>query len=350
MQKTLTYHYQNLHQIPELDNQLPKTQEYILSHLPNCEITIIENGGILAYYHKNQETTIALRCEMDALPILEQTNLPYQSTHTNCMHACAHDAHMAILLTLVQNIPFIQTTSNILFIFEYAEETYGGAKYIIQHPKYQEYNIHSIYGLHIWPKLPKKIITSQHLMATSCEVIITIHGTSSHIADIDNHMDANEIASQFLQQASLQQKHFIIRFGIIKGGNAPNIISNQTIIHGSIRALTIEHLEFAKKYLWQLSTLYMMRHSNIIEINFTEGYPPLINTLELIPTNIDILPLSYFTTESFGYYLQNKKGLYVLLGTAQDIPLHSPQFIVPLDILSIGYQYFLQRIMAEVAR
>ena len=119
MQKTLTYHYQNLHQIPELDSQLPKTQEYILSHLPNCEITLIENGGILAYYHKNQETTIALRCEMDALPILEQTNLPYQSTHTNCMHACAHDAHMAILLTLAHfyNISMFQIMVSTPYLF-----------------------------------------------------------------------------------------------------------------------------------------------------------------------------------------------------------------------------------------
>lgn len=349
MQKTLTYHYQNLHQIPELDSQLPKTQEYILTHLPDCEITIIEDGGILAYFHKNKETTIALRCEMDALPILEQTNLPYQSTHTNCMHACAHDAHMAILLTLAQQIPYITTTTNILFIFEYAEETYGGAKYIIQHPKYQEYNIHSIYGLHIWPKLPKKIITSQYLMATSCEVTITINGTSTHIADINNKMDANEIACHFLTQASIQRKDCIIRFGIIKGGNAPNIISNQTILHGSIRSLDAEHLAFAKKYLWQLSTLYMMHYSNIIEIHFTDGYPSLINSLELNLPNTEIQSFSFFTTESFSYYLQNKKGLYVLLGTAQDIPLHSNQFIVPLDILSIGYQYFLQRIMAEVA-
>ena len=244
----------------------------------------------------------------------------------------------------------MDTTSNILLIFEYAEETYGGAKFIIEHPKYQQYNIDFIYGLHIWPNLPTKFITNHQLMAASCEVKITIHGISTHIANIDNIHDTNLIASEFLQQANTIFPDYLIRFGILKGGDTPNVIANKTVLHGSIRSFTTQNLDFAKRYLWQLATLYMMRYSNIIEISFTDGYPPLINDLELMQPNTEIQNISYFTTESFAYYLQKKKGLYVLLGTAQDIPLHSNTFQVPLDLLSIAYQYYVQLIKAEVVQ
>ena len=351
MQETLNKHYQNLHQIPELSNHLPKTQQYLLDHLTNCEITIIENGGILAYFHKEKENTIAFRCEMDALPVQETNDIPYKSKHPHIMHACAHDAHMTILLTLSNQLPQVETNYNILLIFEYAEETYGGAKYIITNDKYLQYNPKAIYALHIWPNLPKgQLFTNKHLMAASCEARIIVHGQQEHIATDKPLVDANAIACQFYQQALLEFPDFFIRFGIIKGGIAPNVICNQTLLHGTIRSLQPQNIDFAKQYLWKLATLYMMRYSNIIEISFNDGYPALINSLELLTNPVQIKPLSYFTTDSFSYYLQTTKGLYVLLGTGENISLHTSNFLVPKDILLTGYQYFYQLTMAEVVQ
>ena len=349
MQETLYKHYQQLHQIPEISNTLPKTTNYILSNLHSCEITIVENGGILAYFHKNKPNTIAFRCEMDALPIQETNNIPYKSIHPNQMHACAHDAHMAILLTLANQLPQLETNYNFLLIFEYAEETYGGAKYIITNQQYIHYQPIAIYALHIWPNLPKgQLVTNEHLMATSCEVKIIIHGQEDHIATKNTIVDANMIASEFYQQATLNYSDFFIRFGIIKGGHAPNIICNQTLLHGTIRSLQLKNIDFAKQYLWKLATLYMMRYSNIIEVSFSDGYPPLINSMDLVSTPIQIQPLSFFTTDSFSYYLQHSKGLYALLGTGENTTLHTSNFLVPQDILLIGYNYFYQLAMAEV--
>ena len=351
MQETLFKHYQNLHQIPELSNKLPKTTKYILNHLPPCDITMIDKGGILAYFNKQKAETIAFRCEMDALPINETNTIPYKSKHPKQMHACAHDAHMAILLTLANQLPQIEPKYNILLIFEYAEETYGGAKYIIQNQTYLNYHLKQIYALHIWPNLPKgQLLTNKHLMATSCEVKITVHGQEDHIATTNPIVDANAIASQLYNQANLEFPDFLIRFGIIKGGTAPNIISNKTVIHGTIRSLQLETLDFAKQYLWKLATLYMMRYSNIIEVTFNDGYPPLINSMELVSTPIQIQPLSFFTTDSFSYYLQTTKGLYVLLGTEETTTLHTSKFLVPQELLLIGYQYFYQLTMAEVVQ
>ena len=349
MLKTLQQHYYNLHQIPELNDHLPKTQAYILKHLPQCEITIIEKGGILAYFNNHQKETIAFRAEMDALPIQETNDISYISKHPNTMHACAHDAHMAILLTLANHLPN-NCTNNVLFIFEYAEETYGGAKQIINHPKY---NPTSIYTIHIWPNLPKhQLLTNNHLMATSCEVKIIIHGEGGHIATKEQYIDTNRIACELYNQATLQFPDFFIRFGIIKGGNAPNIIPNQTLLHGTIRSLTPQNIDFAKQYLWKLATLYMMRYSNIIEITFNEGYPAIRNSQHIIDQTKNIIPelqikpVSYFTTDSFAYYLQNTPGLYTLLGTGDTTPLHASNFIVPLEILETGYQFYYRILMA----
>ena len=347
----MSEHYYKLHQIPELSNHLPKTQEYIVNHLPKCEITMIENGGILAYFDNNKKHTIAFRAEMYALPIQQTNDIPYISKHSNIMHACAHDGHMAILLTLANHLPN-NCTSNVLFIFECAEETYGGAKHIIQHPNYHP---NSIYTLHIWPNIPKhQLLTSTHLMAASCEVKITIKGTGGHIATQEQYIDTNKIAAELYNQATLQYPDFFIRFGILKGGNAPNIIPNQTILHGTIRSLTPQNIDFAKQYLWKLATLYMMRYSNIIEVTFNEGYPAIQNSEDIITRTqntipeLQVQPISYFTTDSFAYYLQNTPGLYALLGTGENIPLHSSNFIVPLDILETGYQFYYRILTAAV--
>ena len=350
MQEILNTHYYHLHQIPELSDHLDKTTEYILQHLPPCTIHNIPQGGLLAYFDKHQKETIAFRADCDALPLQEENQFPYMSKHPNCMHACGHDGHMSILLTLAQQLPHLSSDYNVLCIFEYAEETYGGAKYIVQNPLFLQYSPIAIYGLHIWPYLPMHSISLAN-MSSSCEVTITIHGKASHIAQATEGIDANEIAGQFLSQAILQYPDICIRFGIIKGGTAPNILSNLTILTGTIRCRKTQTQEFAKRYLWQLATLYMMRYQNLIEVQFNEGYPAIINHPQLLnQTQQQYLKLQQeptftFASDSFAYY---PNSLYVFLGSGTNQPLHTTTYQFPLEILSTGYLYF-QSLLTKVA-
>ena len=136
MLKHLIAHRRALHRIPELDDQLPKTQAYLLSQLEGLRCRMITPGrsAVLAYFDVGKPDTAAFRSDMDALPIEEQTGLSFCSEHPGRMHACGHDGHMAMLLCLAQwiNGHLDQLSRNVLLVFQPAEETTGGARDICQ--------------------------------------------------------------------------------------------------------------------------------------------------------------------------------------------------------------------------
>ena len=134
MLKQLIAHRRALHRIPELDDQLPKTQAYLLSQLEGLRCRIITPGrcAVLAYFDAGKPDTAAFRSDMDALPIEEKSGVSFCSAHPGRMHACGHDGHMAMLLCLAQWISghLDQLARNVLLVFQPAEETTGGAQSI----------------------------------------------------------------------------------------------------------------------------------------------------------------------------------------------------------------------------
>lgn len=340
-------HYYALHQIPELDDEMILTKQYILEHLPRAfTVTLIEHGGILAYLNQKASTTIAFRSETDALPINETNHHAFISKHQNRMHACGHDGHMAILLTFANWLIEHPPTHNVLFIFEYAEETSGGAKILLQHPLFQQYHPQAIYALHLWPFLPANTIaTHPHtVFGYSSEVNILIHGRSTHVSMVKHGIDANEIAGHFLSQAVIPYHNFLIRFGEIHGGHARNVLADQTVLTGTIRAIELDSLNLAKQYLWQLATLLMMRYENIIEVTFQNGYPAVCNNAELLKDlthtlpHLQLLSETSYAAESFSFYQQQYPTVMLLLGTGTNIPLHSSNFSFPVEILETGLE------------
>ena len=133
--ESLVKHRRNLHKIPEIGRELPETREYLISVLQElgCTMTFLCDTGICAYFDKGQQETIGFRADMDALPLDEVNKCEYRSTHPGKMHACGHDGHMSMVLTLgeyVNNIDELKYT--VLLIFQPAEETLGGAEEICQ--------------------------------------------------------------------------------------------------------------------------------------------------------------------------------------------------------------------------
>ena len=178
-----------LHRIPELGFEVDKTRAYILDILQqyDCEITEI-HGGVCAFFRskenygtgKGRDNTVALRSDMDGLPVAEETDLPYRSAHEGAMHACGHDGHMAMLLAVAGELSRMIHTlpHNVLLIFQPAEETTGGAGDICASGVLQKYNVKRIYGFHLWPMLGKHVIGSRagEFMAKSSELDIRIEG------------------------------------------------------------------------------------------------------------------------------------------------------------------------------
>ena len=181
-----TRHRRALHRIPEIGFELKKTQDYVLSVLKatDGEIETVSPAGVLAYYDFGKAETLALRADMDALPINEKSGVEFASIHPGCMHACGHDAHMAMLLTAAEQLRYLDPPTNILLVFQPAEESGCGASVMLGSGAFEKHNVKRIYACHVAPSVPSGVIASRPgaLMAMTSELHITVKGKSAHIA------------------------------------------------------------------------------------------------------------------------------------------------------------------------
>ena len=230
----LRAHRRALHRIPELGFDLPCTLAYIERVLEPlaCEIVHPCASCVCAFFDCGAEHAVAIRADMDALPIVEATGCDFASEHEGRMHACGHDAHMAMALTVAsaldrelraaadpqagtadEAIPSAPTPArslprNVLFVFQPAEETTGGAKTVCESGVFERYRVERIFGFHVWPDLPAGVLASRPgpLLARSSETHVHIQGASTHIAktygvaDADSH-DAALAAAHFLVES-----------------------------------------------------------------------------------------------------------------------------------------------------
>ena len=196
-----------LHRIPELDNQLPETVQLvqrILAPLP-CRVFSPITGSVCAWFDAGKSDAVAFRAELDALPVTEATDLPYASVHPGRMHACGHDAHTAMVLTLAEYAAehLAELPRNVLFLFQPSEETTGGAGKLCESGVLERYRVRRIFGLHLWPGLEAGTIASRPgpLMARSNEVTVTVEGRSVHMSRADEGLDALTAGISYLQRA-----------------------------------------------------------------------------------------------------------------------------------------------------
>ena len=238
----------DLHRIPELDFDLPQTIAYIEGVLAPlaCEVTHPCPGCVCAFFDAGVGAAhaTAIRADMDALPIAEATGAAFASTHPGKMHACGHDGHMAMVLaaaTYVDRTIREQPGAikrNVLFVFQPAEETTGGAKTVCESGVFERYGADRIFGFHVWPDLPAGTLASCSgpLLARSSETHIHIHGTSIHIAKtygvpVEESHDAALAAAKFLvSERELMDElgadePCIGKFGLLQAGTVCNAVA-----------------------------------------------------------------------------------------------------------------------------
>ena len=153
-----------LHRIPELDVRLPETLSYIKGALSglNCRVFSPMDSALCAFFDFGAEKALAFRADMDALPIQEVNDTEYVSCHPGKMHACGHDGHMAILLELARRMSRKDKNPwNILLVFQPAEETVGGAKFLCETGVFEEYRVEAVFGLHLWTAPCAPILISE---------------------------------------------------------------------------------------------------------------------------------------------------------------------------------------------
>ncbi len=345
--KELRVYRRDLHRIPEIMFELPKTRAYILEALKKTRayVELTEKGGVIAFFDNGAEYSMAFRADMDALTITEQTGVEFASEHEGRMHACGHDAHMAMLLALCGwvNENAEQLHCNVMAVFQPAEENGGGAEHIARSGVFEKYNVRGIYALHVDPMFAEGVIATRPgaFMAKSSEVTITVRGKASHAAEWKNGIDSMEAAAELYLNLLRMERSIaadvprLLKFGTMKSGTAQNVISDKTVMCGTMRAFSMDTFNWMKEQTYKLAKACEEKFGVRVEIDIPGGYPPLINSDILYEKARDALKKFDFYTmskpemlaEDFAFYLEAVPALMMKVGVGGSAKLHSPQLM-----------------------
>jgi amidohydrolase len=288
-QETVIQHRRQLHQIPELGFRESQTSAYLYSALTELGLQpkrITETGMIADIPGRAPGRCVALRADIDALPLTEQTGLPFVSQHPGAMHACGHDGHMAMLLTcatrLVQDRSFSGT---VRLLFQPAEEQPpGGAPEMIAHGCLD--GVEEIYGLHVWPQYPVGTVALRPgaMMAYSDKFRIIVQGRGGHGSEPRDTRDAVLIASQIVVNLQTIVSRRISAFepavltcGTIHSGVNFNIIAETAEISGTVRTLSREVQDRIEEEMRQIIEHTAQLNGAHAILEYERSYPAVMN-------------------------------------------------------------------------
>lgn len=358
-----------LHAHPELSFQEEKTMEYVSRKLSELGIPYTANVGgfgvVGLIEGKNPSSkTIALRGDMDALPILEKNEVEYVSTNPGVMHACGHDVHTTNLLGAAKLLNEVKEhfEGTIKLIFQPAEERLpGGASIMIKDGVLENPKVETIVGQHVLPQMEAgKVGFRGGIYMASCdEIFITVKGAGGHGAQPNLTIDTVLVASHIvvaLQQIVSRRANPIIptvlTIGKIVGNGATNIIPGEVYMEGTLRTFDEPWRAQAKEHIREVVEGVAKSMGAEVELRIEHGYPYLQNNEDLTSQiidwakeymgeeNVEILPIR-MTAEDFSYYTQIVPACFYRLGTgnvAKGITssIHTPTFDIDESALKIG--------------
>ncbi|MBN8201435.1 amidohydrolase [Bacillus sp. NTK034] len=358
----------HLHENPELSFQEFRTTDYIYSTLldTNIELKKCSGGtGVIGILKGNGEgPTLGIRADIDALPIVEETGLEYASSKPGVMHACGHDIHTSVLLGAAIVLDKLRDSINgtIKFIFQPAEETMQGAKYMMEEGVLSEPNLDNIICLHTWPFTDAGKIAIRHgaIMASTNRFEIEVFGTGGHAAHPHKSVDPIPVAAQII--SSLQQivsrtlpplESAVVTIGQIHGGTADNIIANKVMISGTVRTLKTEVSDKIKQSMKEISENVAKAFNGSAVLKYFPGSPPVVNDKKMVDLlaeavseslgkeSLEYLPEPSLGGEDFSFYLQHVNGILFRLGTRNETEasqkgLHNPGIIFDEKAISTG--------------
>jgi len=359
----------HIHAHPELSYQEFNTVQYVEQQLRSFGITAIQSlattGLVADIQGKNPgKKTIALRADMDALPILEANNVPYKSTNAGVMHACGHDVHTSSLLGTAKILNEVKDKfeGTIRFLFQPGEEKNpGGASYMIRDGALKNPTPSGIIGQHVFPFLPVGKIGFREgmYMASADEIYLKVIGRGGHGATPELAIDPIVIAShiiiamqQVISRNASPKQPTVLTFGNIIGKGATNIIPDEVNIAGTFRAMNEVWREQALQKIEKLAVGLAESMGGKCEVEISRGYPYLENNPELTRrikqaaveyvgkdnvVDIDIT----LGAEDFAYYSQVVPASFYRLGTRNEAKgltsyVHTPTFDIDEDALAIG--------------
>jgi len=377
IKKMAKHEYENLvkirrdfHQHPEISGQEIRTSRRICEYLNEWGIEyedgIAQTGVVGIIRGRGSGKTVALRADIDALPVKEETGLEYASVNEGVMHACGHDVHTAIVLGAGKLLKSIENkiNGNIKLIFQPAEEAIGGAKRMIEEGCLKNPDVDYVLGLHVMPYIPAGKIELKYgkLNGNTGNVTINVSGKSGHAAYPDTSVDAIVTASYIITALQTMVSRNIsplnsvaLSFGIISGGERSNIIADKVTIVGTLRCLDDETRNIAKDIIRRVSENTAKAFGGGAEVEFNDGYIALINNdvvMDVVAdtakkvvgiNNIVYKEFPSLGGEDFSYFAEKSPGAFYHLGGGLGdcknyAPLHSSAFIVDENCLKTGVE------------
>ncbi|MFD3216224.1 M20 peptidase aminoacylase family protein [Bacillus sp. BR_7a] len=367
--ETLISIRRNLHEHPELSYEEFETTKAIKNWLEEENITIINSNletGVIAEISGNRNgPLIAIRADIDALPIQEETNLPYASKIHGKMHACGHDFHTAAIIGAAYLLKEKESSlsGTVRFIFQPAEESSNGACKVIEAGHL--HGVHAIFGMHNKPDLPVGTIGIKDgpLMAGVDRFEIEIHGVGTHAAVPDAGVDPIVASSQIVMalqtivSRNISSSHnAVVSVTNIHSGNTWNVIPEKATLEGTVRTFQTETREkipaLMKRIIQGVSDALGVK----TEFRFYAGPPAVHNDTSLTnlstqvaeTMNLNIIsPTPSMAGEDFSFYQQEIPGSFVFMGTSGTHEWHHPAFTVDERALPISAAYFA--LLAEKA-
>lgn len=378
----------DLHQHPELSNREFRTAKVVAAHLESLGMQVqtgVAHTGVIGVLKGAKPgPTVALRADMDALPVTEQTDLPFKSTATTqyrdkevgVMHACGHDLHIAMLMGAAEQLASMQAqlAGTVIFIFQPAEEgapgdEEGGAELMLKEGVFKQYQPEAVFGIHVWSAGTVGHIGYREgpLMASSDRFEITVKGQQTHGSRPWGGVDPIVAAGQIIgstqtivsRQVDITKAPAVISFGIVEGGIRNNIIPDEVYLEGTIRNFDMGNRAQIFENLKTTAQMTAKATGAEAHVHIDEGYPVTVNdvalTRKMLPTiervaGKDKVKVNALVTgaEDFSFFALEVPGLFVFLGITpegQD-PVsapsnHSPLFYADEKALKTGTELYV---------
>ncbi|WP_420267092.1 M20 metallopeptidase family protein [Candidatus Magnetominusculus dajiuhuensis] len=360
-----------IHRQPELGFNEHKTAALIAAKLTELGIefrTGVAQTGVVGVLGTHGPT-VALRADMDALPVTECTGLSFSSENAGVMHACGHDGHVAIVLGAAYLLRKDPPKGRVVFIFQPNEEGSGGAKPMIEGGILD--GVDAIFAGHIDPRYDagKIILTPGVNTAYTNGFDVEITGRSGHAARPHEAIDAVVIACSMVMQIQAivsrsvdPLKPAVITIGQITGGTVNNVIAEHAILRGTIRTLDDVTRQLIFERLKGLASSFASMHGATIDVRIHDGYPPLINHAGQLETaqeaagsdNVVILPTPSMGGEDFAFFVEKIPGCFVRFGARkkghEQFPLHSQHFDFDEEAMKTAAEFMARAVRIEIGK
>lgn len=354
----------HLHRMPELSLQEKETAAFIREQLKALgyePVAIADTGTYTDFIVDPEKPWLLFRADIDALPVTEETGLPFASEHPGKMHACGHDGHTSMLLGAARAFKLgeLKSAYNLRFAFQPAEEMYGGAARMIAAGVLPEH-LAGAFGFHLWPQVPygKFGWRKGTLMASNDRFTITITGKGAHAAMQNvgkNALQAGAMLALELPRLSSRilspSRAALIFVGTMNAGSGYNIVADRCTMEGTCRALTPEDRDAIEAGIKELASGIAALYGVQIEVEYVRQYPPLLThesaadeIWKIFPENLLWeAPEPFMTAEDFAYFTEKVNGGMLLLGTGREDypnPLHSSRFTFDENLMALGVKAY----------